>query len=238
MDAYHDRLDIAFLNSIRSVENRLRQDSEVMSPIAPYDTLLYTQEDHTKVENLRKRLAKYIEKLEVLDKDDCTYEDAMNAWRDFFSHDYWETKKNGLKYEVSSKHMYRNTEEFIESMFPVDAEYSVRIDCRIEQDGFRPQLLSRLLGKGGVLKVSKSLTFFIESNNVPCPYEVYWKVRNVGELALKKDMIRGQILKTNRGTQCEISSFGGAHFVECYVIKNGVCLARDRIEVPISGCIG
>ncbi|MGN6809026.1 MAG: nucleotide-binding domain-containing protein [Trinickia sp.] len=31
----------------------------------------------------------------------------------------------------------------------------------------------------------------------------------------------------------ETANFHGPHFVECYVIKNGVCVARDRIDVPI-----
>ena len=32
----------------------------------------------------------------------------------------------------------------------------------------------------------------------------------------------------------EESSFEGDHYVECYIVKNGVCVAKDRIEVPIS----
>ena len=32
----------------------------------------------------------------------------------------------------------------------------------------------------------------------------------------------------------EDTNFEGAHYVECYIIKNNVCVARDRIDVPIS----
>jgi hypothetical protein len=31
----------------------------------------------------------------------------------------------------------------------------------------------------------------------------------------------------------EHTSFYGPHYVECYLIKNGVCVAKDRIDVPI-----
>ena len=33
----------------------------------------------------------------------------------------------------------------------------------------------------------------------------------------------------------ENSKFHGPHYVDCYIIiKNGVCVARERIDVPIS----
>ena len=31
----------------------------------------------------------------------------------------------------------------------------------------------------------------------------------------------------------EESTFGGEHYVECYIVKNGVCVAKDKINVPI-----
>ena len=48
-------------------------------------------------------------------------------------------------------------------------------------------------------------------------------------------MLRGQIIDDN-GTEKrkEDTNFEGAHYVECYIIKNNVCVARDRIDVPIS----
>ena len=34
-------------------------------------------------------------------------------------------------------------------------------------------------------------------------------------------------------SKLEPISFDGPHFVECYIIKDGVCVARDRVDVPI-----
>lgn len=45
-------------------------------------------------------------------------------------------------------------------------------------------------------------------------------------------MIRGQIIKGN-DTHTEPISFGGSHFAECYLIKNGICVAKNRMDVPI-----
>ena len=58
-------------------------------------------------------------------------------------------------------------------------------------------------------------------------------MKNEGEIAKQKNNFRGQIFN-GTNIRNETSSFGGSHFVECYIIKNNVCVARDRIEVPIS----
>ena len=91
-----------------------------------------------------------------------------------------------------------------------------------------------MLSKKFPLLPGKSLKFHIVECNVPKPFQIKWKVRNVGEEASRRDIIRGQIVD-DRGNheRVESSLFNGAHFVECYIIKNNVCVARDRIDVPI-----
>ena len=83
------------------------------------------------------------------------------------------------------------------------------------------------------LPINKHLEFYINSDNYPNESDICWKVRNVGVEAIRRNQIRGQINRTNRTSQIENTSFSGPHFVECYIVKNGVCIARDRIEVPI-----
>ena len=128
-----------------------------------------------------------------------------------------------------------NTEEFIWERFPVDIRYNVRIECKVSQDGFRPFLLRNFLLKPCAhLKHNKRLDFYVEDTDCPKPYKIYWKVRNVGEEAERLHQIRGEISKgaSNEHWQ-EHTSFCGKHYVECYLIKNGVCVAKDRIDVPI-----
>ena len=55
----------------------------------------------------------------------------------------------------------------------------------------------------------------------------------MGRVAEEKNLIRGQIKKTDATHQKEHTDFQGEHFVECYLVKNGVCVAKDRIDVPI-----
>jgi hypothetical protein len=124
---------------------------------------------------------------------------------------------------------FRNTEQFIEELFPVNIKYDLDIEGRVYQDGFRPELLSKLK----ILRIRKKIEFYIQNTSVPKPYRVFWKVRNVGPQAEKRDQIRGQIEESKYETKTEPISFDGPHFVECYIIKDDVCVARDRIDVPI-----
>lgn len=129
-----------------------------------------------------------------------------------------------------------DTEEYIEELFPVDIKYNLVIDCTVSQNGFRTFNLRHMLRQGIILRHNKQLQFSIEKCSAPEPYDIYWKVRNVGPLAFQKNLIRGQVIKTNCKTHRENTCFQGPHFVECFIVKNHVCVAKDRIDVPIGSC--
>ena len=50
-------------------------------------------------------------------------------------------------------------------------------------------------------------------------------------------MIRGQIYQTDSNTQEEYTDFRGDHYVEAYIIKDDICVAKGRIDVPIRECV-
>lgn len=127
---------------------------------------------------------------------------------------------------------YSTEEEFIEEKFPLYIMYSLKIDCEITQNGFRTGLLSEFIKKNFMIKQNRSLKFMITENNVPKPYYIYWKVRNVGAEAIRRNCIRGQIKKGN-DYLIETTNFYGPHYVECYIIKDDICVARDKISVNI-----
>lgn len=133
---------------------------------------------------------------------------------------------------------YNDTEEFIEDYFTVDIKYNISIDCKITQNGFRPMLLKKLLGDKMFLAIKKHLEFYIDFMDSEikkeAPYDIYWKVKNEGQEAIKRDCIRGQIKRTNTKSINESSDFIGEHYVECYIVKDGICIAKDHIDVPIS----
>lgn len=130
-----------------------------------------------------------------------------------------------------------NTEQFINQLYPVRIKNKLIIDCNIDCDGFRSQKLSMLLSNDNletfyVVRKAASLNFYIDFCDVAQPYEIFWKARNVGEEAIKRKQVRGQIIKGGC-THKETSLFHGPHFVECYIVKDGQCVAKSRIDVPI-----
>lgn len=137
--------------------------------------------------------------------------------------------------EANQFHSSALNENFIEDMFPVDIQEELSIDCKVTQDGFRPFFLSSIINRPlrRWLSKNKSLAFSVESTSVKKPYDIYWKVRNCGPEAIKRKMERGSIFKGNE-TRTEHTDFNGEHYVECYIVKNGVCVARSRITVPIN----
>ncbi|MBE1485006.1 nucleotide-binding domain-containing protein [Plantactinospora soyae] len=136
---------------------------------------------------------------------------------------------------TKSARSFSDTEEFIENLFPVDIGHSVTIDCEVTQNGWQPTLLRMMLRDRTPLLANKGLDFTITECGVPEPYDVKWKVLNRGDEAERRNNIRGQIISSSRpGVRHERTSFRGEHVVECYIVKDGIVVARDVIDVPIS----
>ena len=138
-----------------------------------------------------------------------------------------------VKVATESVRTWVDTEEFIEDKYPIGIQYNLRIDCTVSQQGFQSHSLREMLRKSIPLLAKKQLVFRVKENNVPEPFEYKWKVINRGSVAKGRNMIRGQILDDNHPTRNEKTDFIGGHEVECYVVKNGIVVARDRIDVPI-----
>lgn len=139
------------------------------------------------------------------------------------------------KVEAASDRVVRMTEEFAEDVFVgIDIRNNIKIDCTVEQAGFRPASLRELLREHKLLKPRKTLKFSVVNTDIVGPYELFWKVLNRGEEAIRRDCIRGQIVADNGHKQrTETTRFRGDHVVECYAVVDHVVIATDRIHVPI-----
>ena len=152
--------------------------------------------------------------------------DESSTLRELFGNRFPISKRAANQYGFSEN------EQFIEELFPVRISKQLKIDCIVTQNGYRSGLISEFIRKNFKIKQNRKLKFFIDKINVVKPYTIYWKVRNVGYEAIRRNCIRGQI---NKGTDYlnETTNFYGPHYVECYIIKDGICIARDKISVDI-----
>lgn len=177
-------------------------------------------------------------------------DELYDALQEIFGKTFPIPQKETVKKSASVHYSYSSTEQFIEERFKIDIRYKLKIDCSIKQKGFRDtslrQLLKSVLPR---INIHRKLRFFIVENEydklltmsdldyenkTAFKYDIYWKVLNRGDIAKRKDCIRGQI---NKGevTITESADFNGEHIVECYIVYRDIVIARDRIKVPISG---
>lgn len=166
---------------------------------------------------------------EALDSDsDRTKE---NLWKGTFGRPFPRAAAM-QKSMYAGRDALTSTEEFIEDKYPVDIQHDVRIECDVSFLGKDIQRL-RWLERVFPISIGKRLRFHVAYCSVPTPYELLWKVRNVGEIAERRG-IRGQLIEDEGNLErVEKTDFPGPHYVECYVIKDGVCVARDRFSTPI-----
>lgn len=196
----------------------------------------------SKVESAYSRSEKAI-KLEAKNK----LKDASLKWKKIFSDDFPITQEkiisetiNGLDVKITklTKIYPSDNEEFLNIKhgipFRIVPGYRIHIDTEITQKGFRRVWLMDFLEKRIPLLKGIKLNFEIKSINVPSPYEIMWKVRNFGEEAKNAGGLRGEITPdVGYEQKRESTLYRGEHYVECYAIKDGVCVAVGKILVPI-----
>ncbi|WP_394254393.1 SMODS domain-containing nucleotidyltransferase [Pseudoclavibacter helvolus] len=164
-------------------------------------------------------------------------EESKVKWRRLFG-DKFGTYDTAVK-KANEAHIgrqgVRNTDETLLSKFGIathpNRAYRVKLTGRIpKRNGFREYEISKY---GNVVPRGSTIKFRAK-HNVPGPVEVHWKVRNTGEEAIAANCIRGQI-EPDDGTltRSEPTKYRGRHYVEVYVVKDGVCVAVDHQDVII-----
>ena len=179
-----------------------------------------------------KKAEKAYNKLVNKKEDD---DDINDILRGLFGREFPKKQKE-TKSLFENSIQYNDTEQFIEDKNIVDIQYDLELDCIVTQNGYRPAKLSEMLREKVFLKPRKHLKFYIKNINKfenLKPFNICWKVKNEGEVAKKRNIIRGQIYQTDRDTQEEHTDFRGDHYVEAYLIKDDICVAKGRIDVPI-----
>lgn len=126
-------------------------------------------------------------------------------------------------------------EQFIEDSVPVDVRYEMTIEGEVRQGNAVLERIRQALRRREAVPLGRHLRFYVADCDVPEPYAVMWKVRNQGQTAVDRKMLRGEITwdKDSLRQRYETSDFSGNHYVEAYAIKDGVCVARGRLKVPL-----
>lgn len=118
--------------------------------------------------------------------------------------------------------------------FGIPTHITERVQMRgkvLPKPGFRHGWIDEL----GRLGFDRTLRFDVISTTVDEPYTVYWKVKNTGEEARNARQLRGEITRDpgRPASKRESTRFRGDHWVEVYIVKDDVCVARARQDVFI-----
>lgn len=234
----YDRIDELFYYTMKAIVQRLGINTCVTAPVDNERTLTSRKSDFHRMTNWKNRLNSKLEDLKILFEDDCSKDDAIQAWYGFFNHDYWsEQSKKISKYESKAALRpvcsFADNEEYIEELYPLSLSYSCKVSCMVRGNGCRPKLLTEFLSiLRHYLPHNFEIRCTMDYTDCPQPYKIFWKVKNVGPEAERRNQIRGQIVEKGK-TIVEHSNFYGNHYIECYIIKNNMCVAKERINIPI-----
>ena len=235
----YERIDELFYYTMQEIVNRLETSTSVEAPVDDGRDLTPRDIDCKRMTNWKNRLKSKLEDLKVLFSDECTKDDAIQAWYGFFNHDYWGGQVTVEKsYAVASVPKsvcsFFDGEQYIEEMYPMQLVYKCDVSCKVSGDGWRLKPIGEFLSIWRhYLPHNFEIRCEMEYTNCPWPYKILWKVKNVGPEAERKNLIRGEIKERGR-TIVEHTSFFGNHYIECYIVKDGLCVARKRIEIPIA----
>ena len=234
----YERIDEQFYYTMQETVNRIETSTSVVAPVDGGRDLTPRNIDRQRMTNWKNRLKSKLEDLEILFNDDCTKDDAIQAWYGFFNHDYWGEQVTAAEnYSVASVSKsvcgFFDGEQYIEEMYPIQLVYRCDVICKVSGDGWRPKPIREFLSMWRqYLPHNFEIRCEMNYTNCPQPYKVLWKVKNVGPEAERRNEIRGQIVERGRAI-VEHTSFFGNHYIECYIIKDGICVAKNRIEIPI-----
>ena len=236
-DHYQD-LPTALVNLLNDLNTYLQANPQMPSlddPSCPTENFNHRW-DQDQYANFRNWVQTYTEWAE-----DAYYEadaqESYTKWRKLFGDKFGTYSTTVAKVSESHRGVpgVTDTEERVEAKFVValNPVYQVKLQARtVRRDGFRTYTLAT---RGNKVTKDRKINFSLQSCNVPEPYDVWWKVRNTGPEAIARNMIRGQIVKDGGGRmRTEPTTFRGNHYVEVYIVKDGVVVAKDHHPVIIT----
>jgi len=157
-------------------------------------------------------------------------EESVAAWQELFGTKFTKPPSTSV---IKAHATANEPEEFLPSDHDIAIRRteSVRLVGRVRGSGVRRAY--DLPTRGDRVGKGRTIDFHVTECTVREPYEVWWKVRNSGREAIEAGQLRGTIQK-HAESRYEVTKFAGTHFVEVYIIKNGVCCATDKQQVIVT----
>lgn len=133
----------------------------------------------------------------------------------------------GVLARASSAPLIFNVAHRQEPRWPMQESYSVGISAQYKSSDRWQDFSTR-----DPLGTDCGLLFRAHTNAFE-PFDVFWQVVNTGKKAEDSGQLRGEILPArsagNGGLiQKEHTEYIGTHWVQCFIVKDGICVAKSR----------
>ncbi|MCL4205070.1 MAG: nucleotidyltransferase [Pirellulaceae bacterium] len=130
-----------------------------------------------------------------------------------------------------------STAHCIAPVWPISLQYQVSIKGSVHPGSPKSKVKWPLTQR----PVPRNVWLRFEAKtSVPEPYQVRWQVVNTGQDAYLADGLRGDEFEESNGAtkhiRWEATEYRGTHWIEAFIIRNGVCVARSQpFKVRIRG---
>ncbi|MEU6006328.1 cyclic GMP-AMP synthase DncV-like nucleotidyltransferase [Streptomyces sp. NPDC047453] len=233
-------LPTAFMNILSDLNDYLQANPQMPSvddPSCPGQNFNHRWSED-QYQNFRNRVQLYYTWARAA-YDEEGRDESIRLWRKIFGDSFAETSVAPLAKSTTASFTARDltdTEQFLDRDYGIpeilDARYRVRLTATVRaKPGFRTFNLRR---HGNVVGRDRNIEFRVSECTVPGSYQIYWKVKNTGAEAMSANCLRGKIEQDDGSRyRSEPTKYQGKHYVECYVVQNGVCVAKDHQVVII-----
>jgi hypothetical protein len=238
-DGYYGDIPTALVNIVEGLEGYLQA-----RPLLPaiWDPAGTGQDfsgrwDQIGYANFRNQIHYYASKIRTA-YDEIDKDKALATWQTVFGVGFCApTALDTITASVVSKADTKG-EEFIDEDKHIRIRISetVHLVGRVRRAGTASKPYD-LPGRGDRVGKNRTIDFSLVECSVDEPYQVYWKVKNTGKEARDHGQQRGQVVLGST-TRYEHTSYVGSHYVEVYIVKDGMCVARDRQQVIIPPGMG
>ena len=237
----YDRDDVALYRTMVAIRDRLLNYTSVDNPVRTSESLANEDKYEKQVERFRDKLDSAITKLEPLFDEDCTKDNGMKAWNSVFNHPFWaeaaeeeseiednsDIDERALVASHAGKLELEDTSHRQAMPWVLNKKHRVRLHAciylrkKVKLGGLRSD--GRTISSGLDLK-------YVAKTNVRGRYRVFWQVVNTGKHAESEKGKRGKIFESddaNPLVQWEKSRYTGKHWIECFIVKDGICVAQS-----------
>jgi hypothetical protein len=236
-DGYYGDIPTTLVHVIEDLDKYLQANTYLPAISDPAGTGQDFSErwDQDGYANFRKQIHYYASKIrEAYDEPDKAK--SVAAWQTVFGAGFQAPPPSDTVAKSAS--LDSAGEEFIDKdrHIPIRITETVRLVGRVRRAGVALKSYD-LPKRGDRVGKNRTIDFSLTECSVGEPYSVYWKVKNTGREARSRGQLRGKV-ELGGNTRHENTSYIGSHYVEVYIVKNGVCVARDRQQVIIPPGIG